>query len=110
MKIVKLDLDYLSGPIWGDIYSVELHKSITGIDIVDNDNILQELNNQIQDLYLTYYEFGKDPQTCLFNKDRQKQDKERMLSLLSKLKARFNEINDGSFEIEDLITPEYEKL
>ena len=110
MKIVKLDLDYLSGPIWGDIYSVELHKSITGIDIVDNDNILQELNNQIQDLYLTYYEFGKAPQTCLFNKDRQKQDKERMLSLLSKLRARLNEINDGSFEIEDLITPEYEKL
>ena len=110
MKIVKLDLDYLSGPIWGDIYSVELHKSITGIDVIDNDNILQKLDNQIQNLYLTYYEFGKDTQTCLFNKDRQKQDKERMLSLLSKLKARLNEINDGSFEVEDLVTPEYEKL
>lgn len=33
-----------------------------------------------------------------------------MLELLAKLKARLNEINDGSFEIEDLITPEYENL
>ena len=110
MKIIKLDLDYLSGPIWGEIYSVELHKSITGIDVIDNDTILQELNNQIQDLYLTYYEFGNNTQTCLFNKNRQKQDKEKMLLLLSKLKTRLNEINDGSFEVEDLITPEYENL
>lgn len=33
-----------------------------------------------------------------------------MLELLSKLKLRLNDINDGSFEVEDLITLEYENL
>ena len=33
-----------------------------------------------------------------------------MLMLLDDLKARLYEINDGSFEIEDLITPEYVNL
>lgn len=33
-----------------------------------------------------------------------------MLELLAKLKVRLDEVNDGSFEIEDLITSEYENL
>jgi len=33
-----------------------------------------------------------------------------MLELLTKLKIRLDEINNGTFEVEDLITPEYEKL
>ena len=33
-----------------------------------------------------------------------------MLELLTELKARLDEINDGTFEIEDLITPEYDKI
>ena len=110
MKIIKLDLDYLSGPIWGDVYSIELHKSITGIKIIDDDKILQDLHNQIQDLFLTYYDFDKDGQACLFNKEKQKADKVRMLELVNKLKLRLNEINDCSFEIEDLITSQYENM
>jgi hypothetical protein len=37
-------------------------------------------------------------------------DKNRMLSLINQLKLRLQEINDGSFEIEDSITPFYDKL
>lgn len=33
-----------------------------------------------------------------------------MLELLAKLKVRLDEVNDGLFEIEDLITSEYENL
>lgn len=57
-----------------------------------------------------YYEFDSHGEACWFNKEQQKKDKPKMLQLLSKLKKRLNEINDGSFEIEDLITPEYEDL
>lgn len=52
-----------------------------------------------------YYEFDSHGEACWFNKEQQKKDKPKMLQLLSKLKKRLNEINDGSFEIEDLITP-----
>ena len=110
MKIVKLDLDYLSGPIYGEVYSIELHKSITGIELVDNDKILQELHNKIQDLFLSYYELDKNGQACWFNEEKKKADISKMLALVMQLKARLDEINDGSFEVVDLITPEYAKL
>lgn len=110
MKKIKLELDYLDGPICGDIYSVEQHRSITGIKIIDDDRILQELQEQIQDLFLTYFEFCNSEQPCRFNKDKQKADKNTMLTLIAKLKSRLIKINDGTFEIEDLITPEYENL
>ena len=47
---------------------------------------------------------------CWFNAEQQKADKNKMLSLINQLKLRLQEINDGSFEIEDLITPFYDKL
>jgi len=110
MKKIKLDLDYLSGPIWGEIYSIDLHKSITGIQVVDNDKVVQDLNTQIQDLFLSCYEFNKEGQTCLINNDKRLEIKPKMLELLTKLKTRLDEINNGTFEVEDLITPVYEKL
>lgn len=54
--------------------------------------------------------FDSHNEACWFDKEKQIEDKSKMLELLSKLKARLNEINDGSFEIEDLITPEYDNL
>ena len=65
---------------------------------------------EMADLYTSYYEFDSHGEACWFNKEKQIEDKSKMLELLSKLKVRLDEINDGSFEIEDLITPEYEKL
>ena len=110
MKTVKLELDYLSSPIFGEYYSIEKHCVITKILVIDEDKILQDIANEIKMLYSSYYEFDSHDQACWFNKEQQIKDKPKMLELLAKLKARLNEINDGSFEIEDLITPEYENL
>ena len=110
MKIVKLDLDYLMGPIFGDVYSVELHKSITGIKIIDDDRILQQLHDKIQDMFFSYYEFNKNGQACWFNKEQQRKEKDVMMDLLGKLKARLDEINDGSFVIEDHETERLKSL
>ena len=110
MKIIKLKLDFLSGPVWGEFYSVERHKSVTGIKIVDNDYGVERIHNQMQDLYSSYYAFDVNGQSCTFNKEQQQKDKPKMLELLASLKARLDEINDGSYEIEDCITPEYEGL
>lgn len=61
-------------------------------------------------MYSSYDEFNSHDGACWFNKEQQKEDKPKMLELLGKLKSRLNELNDGTFEIMDLITPEYEKL
>ena len=110
MQTVKLELDYLCNPIFGEYYSIKKHCAITTIAIIDEDKVLQDIGNEMKTLYSSYYEFDSHDQACWFNKEKQIKDKPKMLELLSKLKARLDEINDGSFEIEDLITPEYENL
>jgi translation elongation factor EF-Tu-like GTPase len=98
----------LQGPIW--ISDQETGQPITGIDIVDNDDILCKINYEISCLCSSYYEFDSPEQPCWFNEEQEKKDKNKMLSLLHKLIDRLNEINDGSFEIEDFETPRVEKL
>ena len=110
MKIIKLKLDYSCNPIFGEYYSIEKHCTITGITPIDEDKALQDIGNEMKALYSSYYEFDSHDEACWFNKEQQIKDKPKMLNLLAKLKARFDEINDGSFEVEDLITPEYENL
>lgn len=105
---IRLMFDFLQGAIW--ISDCEAGKPLTGIDIIDDDTEIIAINLAMQDLYSSYYEFDSHNLPCWFNKQQQIKDKEKMLNLLDSLKKRLDEINDGSFEIEDCITPEYEKL
>lgn len=108
MTTVRLQLDYLQGAIW--VSDIQTGEPMTGLAVIDRDEIIRELNFEMADMYLSYYEFDCNAQVFRFNKQKQKKDKKKMLMLLDNLKARLYEINDGSFEIEDLITPEYVNL
>ncbi len=110
MKTIKLKLDYSGNPICGEYYSIEKHCIVTKVLVIDNDKKLQNICKKMQDMYSSYYEFDSHGEACWFNKEQQKEDKPKMLELLTELKARLDEINDGTFEIEDLITPEYDKI
>mgnify|MGYP004456406039 CR=1 FL=1 len=105
---VKLMLDYLQGPIW--ISDVETGEPLTGIDIIDEDKVLSELNLKCAELYNECYEFNVDNQPCIFNRETAKKNKKEILVLLSKIKARLEIINDGTFYVEDFATEEIEKL
>ena len=108
MKTIRIMLDYLQGPIWTS--DPETGKPETGIDVIDSDQELQRLNHEIQDLYDSYYEFDSHGQACWFDEKREKSDKNRMLELLSRLLARLNEVNDGSYEIDDRETERIKAL
>lgn len=108
MKTIKLMLDYLQGPIWKT--NPKTGNPETGIRKVDEDETIKKLNLQIQDLYCSYYEFDSHGEACWFNEEKEKQDKNKMLSLLKKLVAQLNELNDGSFVVEDLETPRLKAL
>ena len=56
------------------------------------------------------YEFDSHDQACWFNEEQEKKDKEKMISLLKQLINRLNELNDGSFIVEDYETERLEKL
>ncbi len=108
MKTLIIMLDFLAGPLWKDMFING--ESCTGIPVVDNDEGLQALNEQICELYSSYYEFDSHDMPCWFNEEQEKADKSRMLELLGKLNARLAEINDDSFVVDDRETPRVEAL
>ena len=101
-EIVRIQLDFNQGPIW--ISDVETGQPMTGIDIIDNDEELRKINFEISTLYNSYYEFDSHEQACWFNEEQEKKDKFKILSLLKQLIDRLNELNDGSFIVEDCET------
>lgn len=107
-EIVRIQLDFNQGPIW--ISDAETGQPMTGIDVIDNDEELQKINFEISTLYSSYYEFDSHEQACWFNEEQEKKDKIKMLLLLKQLLDRLNEINDGSFIVEDLETERVKSL
>ena len=107
-EIIRIQLDFLQGPIW--ISDVETGQPMTGIDVIDNDEKLRKINYEISTLYNSYYELDSHEQGCWFNEEQEKKDKSKMLSLLKQLNDRLNELNDGSFIVEDYETERLEKL
>lgn len=98
-RTLKISLDFLAGPLRKDEFIDG--ETRTGISVIDNDVALQALNDQICELYSSYYEFDSHDQACWFNEEQEKTDKPLMLELLGKLNARIAELNDGSFVVDD---------
>jgi len=101
MATIKLELDFLIGPIIKDVFNAEKNELVTGVAIVDNDEIIDELNSKIMSLYSSFYNFDKD--SCSFDVDVAKEHKLELVELIKQLTERLNFINDGSFEIDNRI-------
>lgn len=110
MKKLRIMLDFITGPIWKDIYDTKKKELVTGINVVDNDECVQKINDEIQDLYSSYYRIDYNDEPVYFDKEQEKKDKYKMLALLEKLKKRLYKINDGSFEIDDKETERVKNL
>ena len=59
---------------------------------------------------LRKYEFDSHDEPCWFNHEKEKVEKNIMLELITHIKERLNEINDGSYTVEDLETERLENL
>lgn len=110
MKKLIIILDFISGPLWKDIYDTKKKELVTGIDVVDDDEYIQKLNNEISNLYSSYYKINYNDEPVYFDKEKEKKDKYKMLDLLEKLIKRLDELNDGSFEIDDRETERVKNL
>ena len=98
MYTVKIMNEYLHGPIW--VYNSN-GISVWKYPLVSDDAVLNLLNDKAMELYSGYYEFDSHKQACWFNHEKEKEDKENMLDLIQKILTRLDEINDGSFIVED---------
>ena len=110
MRKLIIMLDFVSGPRWKDIYDAKKKELVTGIDVVGNDEYIQNLNDEISNLYSSYYKINYKDEALYFDKEQEKKDKYKMLGLLEKLRKRLDELNDGSFEIDDRETERVRNL
>ena len=107
---IKLMFDYNEGPIWPNHIDPYTFERSTGVDLIDNDKMIKDLSVKMSNMYSDYYTFDTDDSPCKFDLEKQRKEKGIMLDLLSKLKNRLNELNDGTFEVDDHITNEYERI
>ncbi|MCQ2772867.1 MAG: RNA helicase [Bacilli bacterium] len=108
MKRIKLEFDFLSGPITKDVFNPETKKLATGVTVIDNDSTLETLNAMASRLFSSCYDFEVDDQPCVFNMETARKNKNEILGLLVEINKRLAEINDGSFLVDDLATKEIE--
>ena len=47
MKVIRIKLDYLAGPVWQELFDDETGKSSTGIELVDNDDLIKSFDSEI---------------------------------------------------------------
>ncbi len=109
MKTLKLELDFLIGPIVKDVYIASKNKLVTGVEVIDNDLELNESNEKACALYSSFYEFDED-EACRFNSTIAKEHLDELKELITKIKNRLNILNDGSFELSDMITDQLREL
>lgn len=107
MYTVKIMNEYLHGPVW--VYDSD-DIAVWKYSLVNDDPIISSLNERAMNIYSGYYEFDSHGQACWFNYEKEKADKQIMLELITKLISRLNEINDGTFLVEDLETERLKNL
>ena len=98
MITIKIMNEFLHSPIW--TYGAD---GIVTDDppIIENDMVLQGLAEQASEMFSSYYEFDSHDQPCWLDHEKEKAEKDIMLDLKSRLISRLDEINDGSFTVED---------
>ncbi|MDU2131220.1 MAG: RNA helicase [Finegoldia magna] len=109
-KNIRIMFDIWAGPIWGCYYDEDKKEYDYYIKSISNDKELMKLHQELQDLYSSYYHFDYKGEACYFDKKKKKKDKYKMLDLLEKLRKRLDELDDGTFVIEDRETERVKNL
>ena len=98
MKTLKLELDFLMGPIVKDVFSASKNKLITGVEVIDNDLELNELNEKASALYSSFYEFDED-EACRFDSTIAKEHLVELKELITKITLLDNNIAKAKREL-----------
>lgn len=119
-KIIRIQQEIFSGPLFycnerGIVtghagLDVDPPKEDDEFLVFKKDKELNELAEEIANMFTSYYEFDSHDEGCWFNEEQQKKDKNKMLDLLKRLRKRVDELNDGRFIIEDKATRKTEEL
>ena len=67
------------------------------------------MNEKASALYSSFYEFDGD-EACRFNSTIAKEHLYELKELITKIKVRLNNLNDGSFELNDMVSDQLREL
>lgn len=109
-QLIQIGLELVFGPLLKDEVDENGNDS-TGVKLVDDDIQLQNLDKEINELWCTLYSKDEASDSGFrFDEEREKELAPQLLEMINKLIDRLNEINDGSYEIEDMITDHLKSL
>ena len=107
---IYVGLELVFGPILKD-NQLEDGTFSSGSKIVDNDLVLKNLDKKINELWCSLWSKDSNSQSGIhFDEVKEKVLAPQLLEMINKLIDRLNEINDGSYEIEDMITDHLKSL
>lgn len=109
-QIIQIGLELVFGPLLRDEED-EFGNESTGVKIVDDDLIIQDIDKKVNELWCSLYSKDENaPDGLHFDYEKEKELAPKLLEMIHQLVDRLNKINDGSFEIEDMITKHLESL
>lgn len=109
-QLIQIGLEFVFGPLLKDEVDENGNDS-TGVKLVDDDVQLQNLDKEISDIWCSLWSNDpEDPSGMHFDEIKEKELAPQLLEMINKLIDRLNEINDGSYEIEDMITDHLKSL
>ena len=101
---IYVGLELVFGPILKN-NQLEDRTFSSGSEIVDNDSILKALDKKTNALWCTLFSKDKTSDSGFrFDEVKEKELAPQLLEMIKKLIDRLNEINDGSYEVVDMIT------
>ncbi len=103
-NLIYVGLELVFGPILKD-YQLEDGTFSSGSKVVDDDLVLSDLDKKINKLWCSLYSKDETSDSGFkFDEVKEKELAPQLLEMINKLIDRLNEINDGSYEVEDMIT------
>ena len=112
-RTITLTFDCYIGPIVGVAVN-ERGREITKIAIIDDDTETQKIVDEARTLWFSLFknvDFSEEnPAGFEFDEKREREVAPELMALTERLIHRLDEINDGSFQIEDWATPKLKKI
>ncbi|MGB4985367.1 MAG: hypothetical protein WBO70_06300 [Erysipelotrichaceae bacterium] len=92
MKELKIKLDLFNGPIWKEYYNLESDAAYTSIKVVDEDEQIRKLDCEAQQIFMSFYNLGTDNSADIFDKDKAKMNKGKLIELIFKIKLHLSKL------------------
>ena len=108
--IIQIGLEFAFGPLLMDEEDENGNES-TGVKFVDEDEIVRKIDKEVNELWCSlYHKDDSQPDGLRFDSKREKELAPVLLDGINNLIKRLEEINDGSYEIQDMITDYLKKM